>query len=148
MNTTALIKKLIEISDIKKTYLIDTIDILKKELKIMTQNEEKIPNEILTDKFKIEERIFSLDLEFVNTLDDIKKSEGINSIIELDRFKFPCLYDLKIIVSEICKYEEKIEDLQLEVKNKKIERLEDKKIATKCHTLKTVSSIYKKNKSF
>lgn len=145
MITKDMIRKLIEISDIKRYYLTDIIDLLKKEVRIIQGDDYLVNYDILHEKFKMEEMVLKLDVEFVQTLDEIKDSEGITSLIELDKHTYPNLYDLKMVVEDISILEGEIEEIQSKLKKLKIDKMGEGRAIKTTATLKAASSIYKKN---
>lgn len=146
MNTKENIRKLIELSDIKKEYLFDMANFIKKEIKLMQADSEELSLEIINEKFKMQEMILRLDVEFVETLDILKTDEGISSIIELDKNRYPSLYDLKMIVEEIRSHEINIDNLQSKLKDMKIKKIGSAKTIKTTASLSTASLAYKKNK--
>lgn len=146
MNTKENIRKLIELSDIKKEYLFDMVNFIKKEIKLMQSSADELSSEIVNEKFKIQDMILKLDIEFVETLDNLKADEGISSILELDKNRYPSLYDLKLIVNEIASFELSIENLQNKLKDIKIKKLGNAKTIKTTASLNTATIAYKKNK--
>lgn len=146
MNTKENIRKLIELSDIKKEYLFDMANFIKKEIKLMQNGAEELSNDVINEKFKMQDMILKLDVEFVETLDNLKLDEGISSIIELDKNRYPSLYDLKVIVDEICSFELSIENLQTKLKDIKIKKLGSAKTIKTTASLNSATIAYKKNK--
>lgn len=145
MITKDMIRKLIEISDIKRYYLTDIIDLLKKEVRIIQGDDYLVNSDILHEKFKMEDMVLKLDMEFVDTLDEIKENEGITSLIELDKHTYPNLYDLKMVVEDISGLEGEIEEIQSKLKKLKIDKIGEGKAIKTTATLKVASSVYKKN---
>lgn len=146
MNTRESIRKLIELSDIKKEYLFDMANFIKKEIRLMQSGSEEIASEVIKEKFKVQDMILKLDVEFVETLENLKLDEGIASIIELDKNRYPSLYDLKMIVDEIRSFEINIENLQTKLKDIKINKIGNAKAIKTTASLNTASRAYKKNK--
>lgn len=146
MNTKENIRKLIELSDIKKEYLFDMESFMKKEIKLMQSDAEDLSLEVVNEKFKMQDMILKLDVEFVDTLDNLKVDEGISSIIELDKNRYPSLYDLKVIVDEISSFEMGIENIQSKLKSIKIKKLGNAKTIKTTASLNSATIAYKKNK--
>jgi len=146
MNTKENIRKLIELSDIKKEYLFDMASFMKKEIKLMQSGAEDLSLEVVNEKFKMQDMILKIDVEFVDTLDNLKVDEGISSIIELDKNRYPSLYDLKVIVDEISSFEMGIENIQSKLKSIKIKKLGNAKTIKTTASLNSVAIAYKKNK--
>ncbi|MGB3367032.1 MAG: hypothetical protein WBA54_06070 [Acidaminobacteraceae bacterium] len=146
MNTKDNIRKLIELSDIKKEYLFDMASFMEKEIKLIQCGPEELSLEVINEKLKMQDMILKLDIEFVNTLDKLKFDEGISSIIELDKNRYPSLYDLKVIVDEICSFEMSIDNLQSKLKNIKIKKIGSAKTIKTTASLNNATIAYKKNK--
>lgn len=146
MDTKENIRKLIELSDIKKDYLIEMISFIKKEIKLMQSGADELSSETIKEKFKMQEMILKLDIEFIQTLDKLKDAAGITSIIELDKNRYTNLYDLKMIVDEIQTFEIDMENLQIKLKDIKLKKLGNGKTIKTTVTLNTASLAYKKNK--
>lgn len=146
MNTKDSIRKLIELSSIKREYLFDMQGFIKKEISLMRSGSEELTSEIVKEKFKIQDMIFRLDIEFVNTLDDIKLNEGIASIIELDKMIYPSLYELKMVIDEVCSFEVNIENLQGKLKEMKLKKIGKGKTLKTTATLNAANMAYKKNR--
>ena len=146
MNTKDSIRKLIELSSIKREYLFDMQGFIKKEISLMRTGSEELTSEIVKEKFKIQDMIFRLDIEFVNTLDDIKLNEGISSIIELDKMIYPSLYELKMVIDEVCSFEVNIENLQAKLKEMKLKKIGKGKTLKTTATLNAANIAYKKNR--
>jgi hypothetical protein len=146
MNTKENIRKLIELSDIKKEYLFDMASFMEKEIKLMQSGPEELSLEVINEKLKMQDMILKLDIEFVDTLDSLKFDEGISSIIELDKNRYPSLYDLKVIVDEICSFEMSIDNLQSKLKNIKIKKIGSAKTIKTTASLNNAAIAYKKNK--
>lgn len=146
MNTKENIRKLIELSDIKKEYLFDMMSFIKKEIKVMQSDAVELNTEVINEKFKMQDMIYKLDVEFVQTLDLLKDEEGISSIIDLDKNTYPSLYDLKLIVDEICSFERNIDSLQSKLKEIKFKKIGKAQTIKTTATLKSAIDGYKKNK--
>lgn len=146
MNTNEKIRKLIELSDIKKEYLYDMVDYIKKEIGFMQSETNQLSHEIINEKFKVQDMILKLDIEFIDTLDSLKFEEGISSIIELDKNTYPSLFDLKMVVDEISSFESDIATLQVKLNQVKLVKIGNVKTLKSTITLTSASLAYKKNK--
>lgn len=72
----------------------------KQKVEIEKENMEEL-NRILDDKDKLIRKINRVDVDFLNIFSQIKKSEGIKDIDELDKEKYSNLKELKEIVTRI-----------------------------------------------
>ena len=146
MDTKDNIRKLIELSDIKREYLFDMESFIKKEMKLMEGESGQMSLDVINEKFKMQEMILKLDTEFVDTLENLKIDEGVSSILELDKNRYPSLYDLKVIVDEIRTFEMGIESLQNKLKNIKLKKIGSAKTIKTTANLNSARVAYKKNK--
>ena len=95
------IGKMIELSMKKKEYLLDILDLTKKQENIIEEDKLDELDNILQEKEKLMGKIDDLDGEFLTVYNHIKEEEKIDSFEKLPIERYENVKELKAIVNEI-----------------------------------------------
>lgn len=97
------IDKMIELSNSKKTCLGEILELTKKQKTLIeNDNMEKI-EELISSKDKLMKAIDILDIEFLSLYDEIKKTEDVDSLDELNLEKYKNIRQLQEAIGRINK---------------------------------------------
>src|SRR5690554_6278585 len=95
------IGKMIELSMKKKEYLLDILDLTKKQENIIEEDKMDELDNIIQEKEKLMGKIDDLDCEFLTVNNQIKEEEKIDSFEKLPIERYENVKELKAIVNEI-----------------------------------------------
>ncbi|NLV88345.1 MAG: flagellar protein FlgN [Tissierellia bacterium] len=95
------ISRMIDLSMKKKEYLLEILELSKKQETIIEEDKLDELDNILKEKEKIMGKIDVLDSEFLTVYNNVKDEENIDSFENLPIERYENLKDLKAIVNEI-----------------------------------------------
>lgn len=123
MDIEGLVWKLIDLTEIKRDYLLELIDLLDSQMEHVQQDDYQGCSKVLLEELqKIHRMVLQLDESFVKTLHELKEVADVSSIVELEVYKDSRLRDLKVIVEEVYHLENLCDHKKAEIKSAKIER--------------------------
>lgn len=95
------VDRLISISNEKKSYLEEMLQLSKKQETIIKNDDLSKLDSVLNDRDLLMKTIDKLDLEFLEIYNDILASEKVENIYDIDVDKFTNIKDLKKVVGTI-----------------------------------------------
>lgn len=119
------INKMIELSIEKKKKLNEILNLTKEQTRLIVDDNLDEMEKLLQNKQKHMEDIDRLDIEFLKLYGELKKSEGIESISNIDLKKYSNLKDLKNQVKSINSVLDKISELDKKNTEKMKKNLKD-----------------------
>ena len=121
MDIEGLVWKLIDLTEIKRDYLLELSELLDSQMEHVQQEDYQGCSKILLEELqKIHRMILQLDEAFVKTLHELKEVADVSSIVELEVYKESRLRDLKVIVEEVFLLENLIDHKKSSLKQAKI----------------------------
>ncbi len=96
-----IIDRMIQLSKDKKTYIRDILK-LTKEQRVFIENEDMDGiNNIIAEKEKLMASVDLLDIQFLSLYNEVKESEGIKSLDQIDGIKYKNLNQLQEVIGNI-----------------------------------------------
>lgn len=95
------VKKMIELSEEKKSLLNEILEITKFQQDLIKNEQMEELNQSLLEKEKLIDKINIIDRDFLKFYDQVKVQEHIDSLDKIDIQKYSNIKALKEIVSEI-----------------------------------------------
>lgn len=119
-----LVWKLIDLTEIKRDYLLELVETLDHQIDQVQQDDyQGCAKSLLEELQKIQRMILHLDEQFLRTMQDLKETADVSSIVELEGYKHSRLRELKLLVEEVHSLENVCDLKKNEIKHLKIEKL-------------------------